>query len=172
MQEVRKKELRGVEGFAHLIPKESGRAVQGGPGPTGLYHPFDCIGTCGEFLHGRQSARRGCACILIVVTEALFIFNPDEKLPQSTGVVGQPIRDDHVTAIREAFTLAGIDRQERRQQITQSCVVRPLESLRDLTAAEAHRVLERIKDVTAAKPRPAGASEWDLREEDTWIDTM
>jgi hypothetical protein len=50
--------------------------------------------------------------------------------------------------------------------------VRPLTALRELTAAEAHRVLKRIKEVANSKPRPQGASSWDLREEDTWIDKL
>lgn len=112
------------------------------------------------------------ACILVVVTDALFNIGPDDEPTQSAGPGEHPIRDEQVAAIREAFTTAGIDSQERRQELAQSCVVRPLASLRELTAAEAHRVLKRIKKTAAAKPRPEGASAWDLREEDTWIDKL
>lgn len=113
-----------------------------------------------------------CHGILVVVSEPLFSIDVEEDPAQNVGPSEQPIRDDQVHTIREAFTAAGIESQERRQEIAQSCVVRPLASLRELTAAEAHRVLKRIKGNAAAKPRAAGASEWDLREEDTWIDKL
>lgn len=113
-----------------------------------------------------------CHGILVNVTDALFNIGPEEEPAPSAGLAEHPIRDDQVAAIREAFTSAGIDNQDRRQEIAQSCVVRPLASLRELTAAEAHRVLKRIKADAAAKPRPEGASAWDLREEDTWIDKL
>jgi hypothetical protein len=112
------------------------------------------------------------AGILIRVTDALFNIGPDDEPTQSSGLAEHPIRDDQVAAIREAFTAAGINNQDRRQELAQSCVVRPLASLRELTAAEAHRVLRRIKADAAAQPRAAGASAWDLREEDTWIDKL
>lgn len=111
-------------------------------------------------------------CTLVTVNDALFNFEPSETPAESTGPAEPPIQGHQVAAIREAFAAAGIDSQDRRQEIAQSCVVRPLASLRELTAAEAHRVLKRIKDVAAAKPRPEGASAWDLREEDTWIDKL
>lgn len=100
------------------------------------------------------------------------MFEPDEDLPRDSGITDKPIDDDQVSAIRAAFSAAGVHDQERRRQITQSCVVRPLSTLRELTAAEAHRVLKRINEAKAPKPRPAGASDWDLREEDTWIDKL
>lgn len=111
-------------------------------------------------------------CILVLVTETLFMFESDEDLPRDSGIPDKPIDDEQVSSIRAAFSAAGIHDQERRRQITQSCVVRPLSTLRELTAAEAHRVLKRIKDVAAPKLRPAGGSDWDLREEDTWIDKL
>lgn len=119
-----------------------------------------------------DSDRPVCPCILLVVNEPLFSIGRDEEPAEGVGSSQQPIREDQVAAIREAFTLAGIDTQERRQQVAQSCVVRPLTSLRDLTAAEAHRLLKRMKENAAAKPRSANASDWDLRDEETWIDKM
>lgn len=106
------------------------------------------------------------------MTDALFNLGPDVDPSENKGAAQHAIRDDQVLAIREAFTAAGIDSQERRQEVAQSCVVRPLASLRELTAAEAHRVLKRIRENAAAKPRATGASDWDLREEDTWIDKL
>jgi hypothetical protein len=118
---------------------------------------------------GNLSLPRG---ILVIVNDALFNLGPDDEPTHSSAPTELPIRDDQVLAIREAFKAAGIDSQQRRQEIAQRCVVRPLASLRELTAAEAHRVLKRIQENIAAKPRPEGASAWDLREEDTWIDKL
>ena len=106
------------------------------------------------------------------VNDALFSFESTEAPAGGLGAVESPVQDHQVAAIREAFDAAGVDSQDRRKEITQSCVVRPVGALRELTAAEAHRVLKRIKEVAAAKPRPEGASSWDLREEDTWIDKL
>lgn len=106
------------------------------------------------------------------MNDALFNFEPSEPPTATEGLAEPPIQDHQVAAIREAFATAGIDSQEQRKEISQSCVVRTVNTLRDLTAAEAHRVLKRIKEVAAAKPRPKGASSWDLREEDTWIDKL
>ena len=113
-----------------------------------------------------------CQGILVDVNDALFNLGPDDAPAVSSAPAELRIRDDQILAIREAFTAAGIGSQERRKEIAQSCVVRPLTSLRELTAAEAHRVLKRIQEQFAAKPRSKGASAWDLREEDTWIDKL
>lgn len=106
------------------------------------------------------------------MTDALFDIGPSEDPIQGEILSHQRIRDYQVVAIREAFTSAGIESQERRQKIAQSCVVRPLSSLRELSAAEAHRVMKRIKDIVSSKPQATGASAWDLRDEDTWIDKL
>lgn len=111
-------------------------------------------------------------CTLVIVNDALFNFESPEAPAADESVLELGIQDQQVAAIREAFASAGIDSQDRRKEIVQSCVVRPIGGLRDLTAAEAHRILKRIEEVAAAKPRPAGASSWDLREEDTWIDRL
>lgn len=120
----------------------------------------------GVQLTGRKSRT------LDFVTDALFNLGPAEEPHRITGLAEQPIRTEQVTAIREAFTAAGIGSLAERKEIAQSCVVRPLSSLRELTAAEAHRLLKRIRDNANAKPRASGASAWDLREEDTWIDKL
>lgn len=106
------------------------------------------------------------------MNDALFNFESSEAPAENEALADPPIQDHQVAAIREAFAAAGIDSPDRRKEISQSCVVRPVAALRELTAAEAHRVLKRIKEVAAAKPRPEGASSWDLREEDTWIDKL
>lgn len=113
-------------------------------------------------------------CILVLVHEALFDLQPTEEpeTPPREGPAEPAIREYQISLIREAFAAAGIDRQDRRQEIAQSCVMRPLSALKELTAAEAHRVLKRINEVADTRPLPEGASAWDLREEETWIDKL
>ncbi|WP_242633346.1 4-hydroxythreonine-4-phosphate dehydrogenase PdxA [Arthrobacter sp. S39] len=137
------------------------------PGRRGL---VGCSGRCGSQTR-LTSALIILAGILIIVTDTLFNIGPHDHVP-SAGPAEQPIRDDQVVAIREAFTAAGINSLEHRKEIAQSCVVRSLGSLRELTAAEAHRVLKRLKADAEDRPRAPGASAWDLREEDTWIDKL
>lgn len=106
------------------------------------------------------------------MNDALFDFGTTQRSTAVAGPTELPIRDDQILAIREAFASAGIESQEERQQIVRSTSIRPVGSLRELHAHEAHRVLQRIMQRTNAKPRTAGASAWDLREEDTWIDKL
>jgi hypothetical protein len=111
-------------------------------------------------------------CILVSVNDALFDFGTNGQSTEVSGLTQLPIRDDQVLAIREAFASAGIESQNERQQIVQSTSIRPVSSLRELHAHEAHRVLQRIQQRINAKPSPEGSSAWDLREEDTWIDKL
>ena len=55
------------------------------------------------------------------------------------------------------------------QQAVEAVTGRPVESLRALTRAEALRVVSELSPTTAPK---AGASAWDDREGDTWIDRL
>jgi hypothetical protein len=106
------------------------------------------------------------------VNDALFDLESANSDSQVPALADPPILEHQITAIREAFSHAGIDDQGRRQEIVQGCTVRPIASLRELTAAEAHRVVLRVKQIAYSKPRPEGASSWDLREEETWIDKL
>lgn len=74
--------------------------------------------------------------------------------------------------IRLAFESAGIHSQLARKQIVESVAIRGVSSLRELYAHETRRVLCRIVEHSKVKPRRQGQSEWDLREETTWIDRL
>ena len=111
-------------------------------------------------------------CILVSVSDELFDFDTNGHSTDVPGPTQLPIRDDQVLAIRQAFASAGIESQDERQRIVQSTSIRPVSSLRELHAHEAHRVLQRIQQRLNAEPRSEGASAWDLREEDTWIDKL
>ncbi len=104
------------------------------------------------------------------MNDSLFSFDETPE-PTSSALVPPPIRDHQVAAIRKAFTESGIESQEERQSLVQSCAMRAVPSLRDLTAVEAHRVLTRLQQRATARPI-SGGSAWDNRDEDTWIDKL
>lgn len=104
------------------------------------------------------------------MNDALFGLDP----ATDTTIVAAPplpISEDQVRAIRKGFVAAGIESQDARRTLVQSCTVRPIDSLKALTAVEAHRVLNRLRANGQRKPS-SGGSAWDNREEDTWIDKL
>ena len=103
------------------------------------------------------------------MTDSLFeIDAPEGQAPQQH----KPITDGQVAQIRAAFADAGINEQKERKAVIESCVVRPVNSLRDLHATDAHRVLSLIRQRKEARPKIVGGSAWDNREEETWIDRL
>ncbi|MBJ2119408.1 hypothetical protein I6N91_00265 [Arthrobacter sp. MSA 4-2] len=104
------------------------------------------------------------------MTDSLFDLGSAAQPP--TPPENKPIRDDQMRAIRDQFLAAGIDDQDQRKEIVQSAVIRDVSSLRDLFEHEARRIIERIKATSDAKLSTSGASAWDLRDEDTWIDKL
>lgn len=102
------------------------------------------------------------------MNDSLFDL-PVDSAPQTPAEM--PIRDEQLDAIRQAFFDAGIESQTERQALVESCCMRPVGGLRDLTAIEARRVLSRIQDKTQSLSKPGGSA-WDSREEDTWIDKL
>jgi hypothetical protein len=105
------------------------------------------------------------------VSGELSLFGSDEPEEEQA----QPLRSDDsiadwlVDAIREALTARGLTTMTERQQAVEAVTGRPVESLRALTRAEALRVVSELSPTTAPK---AGASAWDDREGDTWIDRL
>ncbi|GAB3572571.1 hypothetical protein GCM10027405_39520 [Arthrobacter alkaliphilus] len=103
------------------------------------------------------------------MTDSLFeIDAPEGQAP----LQHMPITDEQIAQIRAAFVDASINEQHERKSVIESCVVRPVTSLRDLYAADAHRVLSLIRQRKEARPKVEGGSAWDNREEETWIDRL
>lgn len=99
------------------------------------------------------------------------LFELDE--PESQGQLERkPITDDQIARVRAAFADAGINEQNDRKTVIEACIVRPVTSLRDLYAMEAHRVIRLIRQRKDAGPKIVGGSVWDNREEETWIDKL
>lgn len=102
------------------------------------------------------------------MSDSLFeIDAPETQAPLQP----MPITDEQVLQIRAAFADAGINQQNERKAVIESCVVRPVNSLRDLYATDARRVLSLIRQRKEARPK-VGGSAWDNREEETWIDRL
>lgn len=106
------------------------------------------------------------------MSDALFDLGRNDSPAHRSDISHSPVREEQIDAIREAFKSAGIDNQEERQRIVQAASVRQIGSLRELYAHEAHRVLQRMQQRVQSRPDTQGASAWDLREEDTWIDRL
>ena len=70
-----------------------------------------------------------------------------------------------------AFDAAGVTSMEERQQIIESCTIRPVANIRELLAKDVRPILSRIEQRKNSKG-PATGSDWDNREEDTWIDKL
>ncbi|WP_104091796.1 hypothetical protein [Arthrobacter sp. GMC3] len=103
------------------------------------------------------------------MTDALFEFD----LPKGQTPFGPlPITDAQIAEIRQAFAAAAITEQGGRKAIIDSCVLRPVQSLRDLYSTDFRRVIDRIQNANASQPEAAEGSAWDNREEDTWIDRL
>lgn len=113
------------------------------------------------------------------MTEPDQLFNlPDDAAPApgAPPTPPAPIRDEQVAEIREAFEAAGIDSMDERRALIESCVLRPVASVRELLAKDVRGVLERVAARAAAARTDAGVSglgtAWDDRTEDTWIDRL
>lgn len=81
------------------------------------------------------------------------------------------ITDQQVATIRRAFDDAGIVSMEERQELIQTCTVRPIANIRELYVQDVRQVLKRIED-RKNYTGPSTGSLWDNREEDTWIDKL
>lgn len=98
----------------------------------------------------------------------LFDLPQEAKQPAQTD---SPITDQQVAAIRSAFEQAGIHTMKQRQELIQSCVIRPVPSIRAVYAREARRILKRIEEYRPGGQQSAGSA-WDNRDEPTWIDKL
>ena len=102
----------------------------------------------------------------------LFMLPDVAPIPVAMTVPSEPmISEQQVVSIKEAFTSAGIQTMQARQELIQSCVVRPVGNIRELYARDVRRILKRIQERTRT-PVVDNGSAWDNRDEDTWIDKL
>ena len=106
------------------------------------------------------------------VSDDLSLFGDEPRAkPGQPGRAELPIADWLVAEIRAALTAQGHTTMAGRQEVVESAVGRPVESLRSLTRAEALRILTLLRS-TPAPSAGRASSAWDDREEDTWIDRL
>lgn len=97
---------------------------------------------------------------------ALFTL-PDTLPPPSEPLISEA----QVASIRQAFSSTGIDSMKDRQELLQSCTVRPISNIRELYARDVRRILKRINERSQTAVARSGSA-WDNRDEDTWIDKL
>lgn len=105
------------------------------------------------------------------MSEQLFDLTPNGNSAAETPTVEPPISESQVQRLREAFASAGIHSMEERQSLIESCIIRSVESIRQLRARDVRPILKRIEE-RAKGPRQTTGSAWDDREEETWIDKL
>lgn len=105
------------------------------------------------------------------MSEDLSLFGDDEQsAPVEPPRAPTPIADWQIDLLRKALNARGLTTMEERQQAIESAAGRTVTSLRSLTLDEGMQVLSRLgQEVPAARSE---TSQWDDREEDTWIDRL
>jgi hypothetical protein len=105
------------------------------------------------------------------VSDDLSLFGDDSK-PASVEApkAPSPIADWQVDLLRKALDARGLTSMADRQQAVETAAGRAVESLRALTNDEGLQVLSRLGQQPSAGR--SAASQWDEREEDTWIDRL
>ncbi len=105
------------------------------------------------------------------MSDDLSLFGDDEPAAPRTQV-SEPatIADWQLGLLRKALDARGLVSMEDRQRAIEAAAGRSIESLRALTHDEAIMVLNRLGENGAARGRTT--SQWDDRDEDTWIDRL
>lgn len=103
------------------------------------------------------------------MTEELSLFG-DDPAPQPVEPPRvAPIADWQVELLRNALEARGLTSMAERRQVIESAAGRSVESLRSLTHDEGMQVLSRLGQQPSGR---SATSQWDDREEDTWIDRL
>jgi len=105
------------------------------------------------------------------VCDDLSLFGDEPSAPPAeVPTAPTPIADWQVDLLRKALDARGLTSMSDRQQAIESAAGRTVESLRSLTHDEGLRVLSRLGQQPSAGR--SATSQWDDREEDTWIDRL
>lgn len=104
------------------------------------------------------------------VTEDLSLFG-DDPAPQTVEPPrAVPIADWQVDLLRNALEARGLTSMAERRQVIESAAGRSVASLRSLTHDEGMQVLSRLGEQQSSGR--SATSQWDDRDEDTWIDRL
>lgn len=105
------------------------------------------------------------------MSDDLSLFGADEPAdPPSPATAPPPVADWQIDLLRKALDARGLTAMAERQRAIETAAGRPVESLRALTQDEALSVLNRLGQ--APMKKTSGASAWDDRDGDTWIDRL
>ncbi|WP_091607344.1 hypothetical protein [Arthrobacter koreensis] len=100
------------------------------------------------------------------------LFNlVEEEETSASSPADAPLTEEQIEAIRRAFTEAGLDSMQERQELIEACTARPVTNIRELRAQDYRRVLKRISEKRQPSASTSGSA-WDNRDEDTWIDKL
>ncbi|MDT9591598.1 hypothetical protein RDV89_00870 [Nocardioides zeae] len=105
------------------------------------------------------------------MSDDLSLFGDDPRpAPVDAPKTPTPIADWQVDLLRRALDARGLTSMADRQQAIESAAGRAVESLRALTLDEGLQVLSRLGQQPSAGR--SATSQWDDREDDTWIDRL
>ena len=105
------------------------------------------------------------------MSDDLSLFGDDEPaVPRAQVSAPAPIADWQVDLLRKALDARGLTSMSDRRRAVEGAAGRSVESLRALTHDEAISVLNRLGENGGAHGRTT--SQWDDRDEDTWIDRL
>lgn len=105
------------------------------------------------------------------MSDDLSLFGNDPSpAPVEAAKATTPIADWQVDLLRKSLDVRGLTSMADRQQAIESAAGRAVESLRALSHDEGLQVLSRLGQQPSAGR--SVSSQWDDREEDTWIDRL
>lgn len=136
-------------------------------------YPVDHGPACRRRRPDAQSLLWPCRAVdlLIVEDNQFSLFDLDPEEPQQAPAVEKPISADQITQLKQAFAAHGFIDSLVQEEIVRSCVIRPISSPEHLLSRDVRPILRRIEE-RAASRGPSTGSDWDNRQEDTWIDKL
>lgn len=105
------------------------------------------------------------------MSDDVSLFGDDPVVPPTQVSARAPIADWQVDLLRNVLEARGLTSMSERQRTIEAAAGRSVESLRALTHDEAMRVLNRLGEHGGAASGRT-TSQWDDRDEDTWIDRL
>lgn len=105
-----------------------------------------------------------------MVTDALFSFG--EAATPASNIVPAPMTPEQRIQIRELFAHLGVSEASRQFAIVKELTGVEVSQVGDMRASTAQRVIEGIRNRLARTGHVRSGSDWDTREEDTWIDRL
>ncbi|GAB3859414.1 hypothetical protein GCM10028801_20780 [Nocardioides maradonensis] len=100
--------------------------------------------------------------------DAALFGDEEPSVPVAAAATPAPIAEWQVERLRKALDARGLSEMSDRQRAIEEALGRRVASLRELSSEDANRVLGRF----GATATTSSGSQWDERDEDTWIDRL